>query len=260
MAGNQENAPVMQQSYSSGTDTSKSSLSNNKKRKAQVLMPEPPAPREVNGYMVKLQFEKKLTHSDVEGHRILIPKAYAEMVFPETATDDIHYFMDDMAAAKVWTFLIRSWSKGASKIYVLEGAAKYIQQNGIKVGDYIRIYKDRAIERFAIGWRKHGEEIDKSLADVMEKVYLPVTNSEVAFAEKNALPAASSEVAFAETNAFPAASSAVAFADDYHPTFAPDDETYNQFTSDIIDPEYVQKNFNMSWDEFDQDFNPFDFP
>lgn len=34
-------------------------------------------------------------------------QAHAEMIFPETATSDIHYFMDDMAAAKVWTFLIR---------------------------------------------------------------------------------------------------------------------------------------------------------
>lgn len=35
------------------------------------------------------------------------PQAYGEILFPETATRACFYFMDDMAAAKVWTFLIR---------------------------------------------------------------------------------------------------------------------------------------------------------
>ncbi|KAK1399726.1 hypothetical protein POM88_009589 [Heracleum sosnowskyi] len=73
-------------------------------------------------------------------------------------------------------------------------------------------YRIRALKEQAIGWRKHGEETDKSLADVMEKVYLPATtNSEVAFAGKKCIAS-------------------------------------------------CQLRSNLSWDEFDQDFNPFDFP
>ncbi|KAL1819408.1 hypothetical protein ACET3Z_014277 [Daucus carota] len=245
MAGDQENATAIL-SNSSGTDTSNCSGSLNKKRKARVLMPEAPVPREVNESMVELQFEKKLTRSDVEGrqHRIIIPKAYGEILFPETATRACFYFMDDMAAAKVWTFLIRSWTKGASKTYVLEGTEEYIQEHGVKEGDYIKIYKDHETSRFAIGWRKNDQDTDKSLADELKKVDSPATSSEIASDQKNGIPANSSRVAF---------------ADDYRPYFSPHDETYDSSINDVVDPEYVQKNFNMTWDEF-QGFNPFDFP
>ncbi|KAK1384035.1 hypothetical protein POM88_021770 [Heracleum sosnowskyi] len=246
MAHQNEMAPAMQ------SDTTSSS----RKRKAdQTLIPEALPVGEVN--MGQFLFDKKLTHSDVKGqNRMIIPKAYAEKFFAEFAKlgSSSQIFMDDIRTGKVWKFCFRSWQNGGSRMYVLEGIGKYTQAQNIKVGDFILLYKDDQTDRYQISWRNKAEEEHHHSGDGVEKEELPAASSQVD------LPPASSQVDCVGNNEVQSATSVeVASADEYHPQFLTHDEETSQFvqTTDIVDPEYVTKNFNITWDEF-LNYNPFD--
>ena len=70
------------------------------------------------------------------------------------------------------------------------------------------------------------------------------------------LPQANYQVDFGGKNEGLSTSLEVASGDEYRLQFLPQDD--NQFieTTDIIDPEYVMKTLNMSWEEF-INYNPF---
>ncbi|XP_074377031.1 B3 domain-containing protein VP1-like [Apium graveolens] len=233
-------APAMQLNQE-GRDTSCS-----RKRKAKEVIVEAPPVGGVNmGFFL---FEKRLTHSDVNGqNRMIIPKGYAEKCFGELAKlgSSCPVFMEDIGTGRVWKFCFRSWQNSGSRMYVLEGVGKYAQEQNIKVGDFIMLYQNDQTDRYQISYRKKvdQEKHNHPGDDGVEKEEPPAKNE----------PPASTQVDCAGKNEVEATSSEVAFeADEYHPQFLPQDETSQFFKTSgvVIDADYVLKNFNMTWEEF----------
>ncbi|KAK1435679.1 hypothetical protein QVD17_01445 [Tagetes erecta] len=101
-------------------------------------------------------FEKLLsaTDADIRLGRIVIPKKYAETLFPEVSESSrIMLTMLDMESRE-WKFTFRYWPNCGSKTYVLEGFREFLALNKLQAGDTVTFYRLEPGGNMTIGYKK----------------------------------------------------------------------------------------------------------
>ncbi|MQL78040.1 hypothetical protein Taro_010448 [Colocasia esculenta] len=105
---------------------------------------------------LRFLLQKELRKSDVGSlGRMVLPKKDAEAHLPVLfAREGIYICMEDMEASHLWTFKYRYWPNNKSRMYILEHTGDFVRRHGLKLGDFVMLYRDDYRQRYVIRAKK----------------------------------------------------------------------------------------------------------
>ncbi|XP_058076714.1 B3 domain-containing transcription factor FUS3-like [Magnolia sinica] len=71
-----------------------------------------------------------------------------------TSREGILMSMDDMDTSQVWSFKYRFWPNNKSRMYVLENTGEFVKSHGLRLGDFIMLYRDDHKQKYIIRAKK----------------------------------------------------------------------------------------------------------
>uniref|UniRef100_A0A1D1ZBI5 B3 domain-containing transcription factor FUS3 n=1 Tax=Anthurium amnicola TaxID=1678845 RepID=A0A1D1ZBI5_9ARAE len=102
--------------------------------------------------ILRFLLQKELRKSDVGSlGRMVLPKKEAEAHLPVLiAREGIHISMEDMETSHMWTFKYRYWPNNKSRMYILENIGEFVKGHGLKLGDFVLLYRDDYRQRYVL--------------------------------------------------------------------------------------------------------------
>ncbi|XP_078447297.1 B3 domain-containing protein LFL1-like isoform X2 [Wolffia australiana] len=109
-----------------------------------------------NRGLLRFLLQKELRKSDVGSlGRMVLPKKEAEAHLPILmAREGIYMCMEDMETFHTWTFKYRFWPNNKSRMYILENTGEFVKRHGLKLGDFVMLYRDDYRQRYVIRGQK----------------------------------------------------------------------------------------------------------
>eukprot|EP01018_Ginkgo_biloba_P022033 Gb_03009 [translate_table: standard] len=71
-----------------------------------------------------------------------------------TAREGMIISMEDMYSSRKWNFKYRFWPNNKSRMYVMENTGEFVKAHGLRLGDFIMLYKDETNEKYIIRAKK----------------------------------------------------------------------------------------------------------
>ncbi|XP_078447296.1 uncharacterized protein LOC144716118 isoform X1 [Wolffia australiana] len=105
-----------------------------------------------NRGLLRFLLQKELRKSDVGSlGRMVLPKKEAEAHLPILmAREGIYMCMEDMETFHTWTFKYRFWPNNKSRMYILENTGEFVKRHGLKLGDFVMLYRDDYRQRYVL--------------------------------------------------------------------------------------------------------------
>ncbi|CAA6668329.1 unnamed protein product [Spirodela intermedia] len=83
------------------------------------------------------------------------------------AREGIYMCMEDMETSHMWTFKYRFWPNNKSRMYILENTGDFVKRHGLRLGDFVMLYRDDYRQRYSAASRSGGAK-DHLAAEVAD--------------------------------------------------------------------------------------------